>query len=173
MKFLHQFNKTYSAAELAQFKFLAKNRLFSALTKDEMAVFLPYLHVRTYEENEAVFFRNDPSQALYIVKSGVVATHIDIKDKFEFLKHIHVGDSFGNSCLIQGTRRLYNAFVESDDCELYVIPQVNILEIFNDHVAIKAQMLSALCEMYQETNANLFKAYQSTFGFFDLGKIYQ
>jgi CRP/FNR family transcriptional regulator, cyclic AMP receptor protein len=61
---LNPFRKTYSVKELNIFRFLAKNALFAKLSKREMALFLPYLHVRRYERNEVVFFRNDPSRAL-------------------------------------------------------------------------------------------------------------
>jgi CRP-like cAMP-binding protein len=154
------------------FRFLTKNPLFEPLNKAELSVFLPYLHVRNYEKNEVVFFRNDPSRALYIVKTGRVTINIDVADKFEFLKYAKPGDSFGNNALLTNTSRVYNAIADTDYCELYVIPQVNIMDIFEDHIAIRAKMLTALSELYDQSTVNLFKAYQSTFGFFDLSQAY-
>jgi CRP-like cAMP-binding protein len=137
-----------------------------------MAVFIPYLHLRNYVQNEAVFFRNDPSRALYIVKTGRVMINIDVADKFEFLKFARPSESFGNNALLENTTRVYNAIVDSDYCDLYVLPQVNIFEIFESNVVIRAKVLTALSELYNQRTLNLFKAYQSTFGFFDLSQAY-
>jgi CRP/FNR family transcriptional regulator, cyclic AMP receptor protein len=166
------FKKSYSIKELNLFRFFAKNYLFEKLTKEEMAVFIPYLHIRNFQKNEAIFFRNDPSRALYIVKTGRVSINIDVADRFEFLKFAKPCESFGNNALLSDTTRVYNAIVDSDYCDLYVIPQVNIMEIFEGHIAIRAKMLTALSEMYNQSTVNLFKAYQSTFGFFDLSQAY-
>lgn len=166
------FKKSYSVKELNLFRFLSKNFLFEKLTKEEVAMFIPYLHIRNYQKEEAIFFRNDPSRALYIVKTGRVSINIDVADKFEFLKFAKPSDSFGNNALLAETTRVYNAVVDSDYCDLYVIPQVNIMEIFDAHIAIRAKMLTALSEMYNQSTVNLFKAYQSTFGFFDLSQAY-
>jgi CRP-like cAMP-binding protein len=166
------FKKTYSVKELNLFRFLAKNPLFAQLTKEEMSVFIPYLHLRNYQKDEAVFFRNDPSRAVYLVKTGRVVINIDVADRFEFLKFAKPTESFGNNALLQNTTRVYNAIVNSDYCDLYVIPQVNILEIFEAHVTIHAKMLNALSEMYNQSMVSLFKAYQSNLGFFDLSQAY-
>jgi CRP-like cAMP-binding protein len=169
---INPFRKTYSVKEMNLFRFFSKNYLFAKLTQEEMAVFIPYLHLRNYVQNEAVFFRNDPSRALYIVKTGRVMINIDVADKFEFLKFARPSESFGNNALLENTTRVYNAIVDSDYCDLYVLPQVNILEIFESHVVIRAKMLTALSELYNQRTLNLFKAYQSTFGFFDLSQAY-
>lgn len=166
------FKKTYSIKEMNLFRFFSKNYLFEKMTQEEMAVFFPHLHLRNYVRSEAVFFRNDPSRAVYIVKTGRVMINIDVADKFEFLKFARPSESFGNNALLENTRRVYNAIVDSDYCDLYVIPQVNILEIFESNVVIRAKMVTALSELYNQRTLNLFKAYQSTFGFFDLSLAY-
>jgi CRP/FNR family transcriptional regulator, cyclic AMP receptor protein len=169
---INPFKKTYSIKEMNLFRFFSKNYLFEKLTQEEMAIFFPHLHLRNYVRSEAVFFRNDPSRAIYIVKTGRVMINIDVADKFEFLKFSRPSDSFGNNALLENTHRVYNAVVDSDYCDLYVLPQVNILEIFEANVVIRAKMTTALCELYNQRTLNLFKAYQSTFGFFDLSQAY-
>lgn len=169
---INPFKRTYSVKELNLFRFLAKNPLFEELTKAEMIVFVPYMHLRTYEKNEAVFFRNDPSRALYVVRTGRVTINLDVAGKFEFLKFAKPTESFGNNALLTSATRVYNAIVDSDYSDLYVIPQVNILEIFETHPEIRAKMLTALAELYNQSTMSLFRAYQSTFGFFDLGQAY-
>lgn len=169
---INPFKKTYTLSELNIFRFLAKIKLFETLSHEEMAFFLPYLYSRTYKEGEAVFFRNDPSHALYIVKKGIITLNIDIKDKFEVLGTLKTGAAFGDNSLLRNTRRIYSAVTLSEMAELYVVPQVYVLEIFNHHPLIKAKMLNSLAELYNDYTVNLFKAYKSSFGFFNLGEAY-
>lgn len=168
---INPFKKSYTNKEQNIFRFLARVKLFETLSHEEMAYFLPYLYLRDYKENEVVFFRNDPSHALYIIKNGKVTLNIDIKDRFEVLGSLQTASAFGDNSLLKNTRRIYTA-VTVDVAEIYVLPQVNILEIFQNHPPIKAKMLNSLAEMYNEYTENLFKAYKSSFGFFNLGEAY-
>lgn len=167
------FKKSYSKKEIQLFRFLHRIPLFEKLNFDEMANFLPFMHLREYKQDEAVFFRGDPSHALYIVKNGAVSLHIDLKDEFEQLLTIRDDEAFGDNALLHDTIRIYHAIVKSEKANLYVIPQVNILEIFDRHPKIKAKMLESLALQYNGYTENLFKAYKSSFGFFDLSQVYQ
>ena len=172
MKFVNPFQKTYSEQEIATFYFLRQNTLFQTLTDEELAEFLPFMHLRTYKENEIVFFRGDPSQALYLIKKGRVALTIDIEDKFETLTKLNVTASFGDNALHDSASRVYTAITVSDHCHLYVIPSTNIQEIFSEHIQIKAKMMTVMASYYTAYMSNLFKAYKENFGFFDLGMIF-
>jgi CRP/FNR family transcriptional regulator, cyclic AMP receptor protein len=169
---INPFKKKYTQQELSVFKFLAEIKLFEKLSNDEMALFLPYMYLRKYKAEEAVFFRNDPSHALYIIKSGKVTLNMDIKDRLEELVLLKAGDAFGDNSLLDNTKRVYNALVVSDVADIYVIPQVNIHDIFIENVQIKAKMMTSLAELYNNYTVNLFKAYKSSFGFFSLGQAY-
>ncbi|WP_299454433.1 cyclic nucleotide-binding domain-containing protein [uncultured Microscilla sp.] len=167
------FSKSYTKEQLELFEFLLKNKLFSELTLKELSEFLPHLYLRTYQQNEVIFFRNDPSQALYLIKTGMVALKIDVNDSFETFAHIHPTASVGNNALLNKTKRVYNAIVESESAQLYVIPQVNILSIFDSNVKIRAKLYASLAEIYNSNTTNLMKAYQATSGFFDLEQMYK
>ncbi len=169
---LNPFRKSYSADELDTFRFLTKCKLFADLTHDELYLFLPYLYLREYKENEVVFFRDDPSQALYVVKSGKVSLSVDLRDKTEFLTTALQMNSFGDNALVPRSKRIYNAVVTSEIAELYVIPQANLLATFERYPVIKAKMYAALSMSYNQYMVNLFKAYKSSFGFFDLSSAY-
>ena len=166
------FKKTYSPQERAIFRFLRKNALFQELVDKELAEFLPFMHLRTYQKNEIVFFRGDPSQALYIVKSGTVSLSIDIEDQFEELTRVFTAEVFGDNSLLDGKQRIYHALCISEKSELYVIPRLNIMEIFQDNQKIKVKMMSAMANYYNEYTSSLFSAYRETFGFFDLTKVF-
>lgn len=169
---INPFKKTFTAEEHNMFVFLANIKLFSQLNYKQMSLFLPHMHVRKYEQNEVVFFRDDPSHALYLLKAGEVSLNLDVNDKFENLTKLKAGVAIGESCLLKESKRLLNAFVVSETAEFYVIPQDNILTIFEGNLKIKAKMLEALAEIYNDYNMNLFKAYKSSLGFFNLKQVY-
>jgi CRP-like cAMP-binding protein len=167
------FGRTYTKHELELFDFLGKNKLFSKLDKKEMLYFLPYLHLRMYKQDEVVFFRGDPSQALYLIKEGRVSLELDVGEKFETIVQLNAFASFGNNSLMKKTRRIFNSFVTSPFCQLYVLPQVNIQAIFDSNPKIKAKMLEALAEIYNDNLGNLCKTYRSVHGFFELGEMFK
>jgi CRP-like cAMP-binding protein len=170
--FWNIFAKRYSAKEKVLFRFLRQSKLFERLTDDELAEFVPFLNHRKYVKGEVIFFRNDPSQALYIIKAGEVMLNLDVQDKFEELIIIHKGESFGDNALLEGAKRNYNAICHSENCELYVLPQTNILTIFEENNDIKAKILHAFAYYYDQYLSNVFKAYRDTFAFFDLSEAY-
>ena len=172
MKLINPFQKTYSEQDKSIFHFLKQNLLFESLSDQELSEFLPFMHLRYYVKNEIIFFRGDPSQALYLIKKGEVALNIDIEDKFEQLITLNMTDSFGDNAILISTNRIYNAVTISDHCDLYVIPSMNMNEIFQDHIEIKAKIMSAMASYYNNYTNNLFSAYKKNFGFFDLGMIF-
>lgn len=169
---INPFKKTYSEKDLTLFKFLTQVKLFEKLTFAEMSHFVPYLYLRQYKRDEVVFFRGDPANALYIIKSGKVGLSLDVKDRTETLKVSRSGEAFGDNSLVDDSVRIYNAICESERAEIYVIPKVNMLEIFAGHQKIKGKMLMSLAEIYNHLTSNLFKAYRSSFGFFNLSQIF-
>ncbi len=169
---INPFKKTYTLQEQNTFVFLANLKLFSELNHKQMFLFLPHMHLRKYEKDEVVFFRGDPSHALYLLKKGEVSLDIDHSDSFENLTRVGPGTALGESCLLNGAKRLLNAFVTSETAEFYVIPQGNIFDIFDGNPKIKVKMLEALAEIYNSYNANLFNAYKASGGFFNLSQVY-
>lgn len=165
--------RTYSAEDRKMFRFLHKNAFFRSMREDELAQFIPYMYLRTYEKGEAIFFRNDPSQAFYIIRKGTVSLNIDIEENFEELTHLNAGESFGENALLQNKFRHYNTICFSDYCELYVVPTTNVLQIFDSNRTIKAKMMTAMAEYYDSYHNRLFRAYKESFGFFDLGLAYR
>lgn len=169
---INPFKRTYTPQELYQIEFLSSVKIFERLAPEELKLFLPYLYLRKYKENEVVFFRNDPSHAFYILKNGEVTLNIDIQDKFEVLSRITPGKGFGDNVFLKNTKRIYSAIVISEDAEIYVIPQVNILEVFEENVHIQAKMLTSLASVYNGYTENLIKAYKSSSNFFNLAQVY-
>ena len=170
---INPFKKSYTTKELNTFRFLSRINLFEKLNYKEMSHFLPYFYLREYKMDEVVFFRNDPANALYLVKSGKISINIDIEDGFEQLNVIKSGSAFGESAILKEADRIYTSIVYSERAEVYVLPKVNIHEIFEHHHAIKSKMLESLGELYYQNLVNLFKGYKSSLGLFELSQIYR
>jgi len=172
MKILNPFKKSYSNRELVLFRFLKSISLFEQLNFDQLAHFVPFMHLRVYKENEVVFFRGDPSQALYLLHKGEISLSIDIKDRFETIGNFEGGKSFGDNALVHESNRIYNAIVSSEKAQIYVIPQINLFEIFDHYPKIKAKVFESYVSQQNQFMSKLFSAYKSNFGFFDLGDAY-
>lgn len=168
---INPFKRTYDQEELNMFRFLGRIKLFQKLNFEEMALFIPYLHAREYKNNEVVFFRNDPSQALYVIKKGKVSIELDLKDRFESIGVLENGEAFGDNSLLVKRRRLFSAIIISEGAMIYVIPQVNIHDIFARKPQIKAKMMEALAEHNDEQIYRLLKSYKTTAGFSDIQAI--
>ena len=166
------FHKSYTEKEINFFRFLSRMKLFEKLTYKEMSSIHPFFYLREYKMDEVVFFRNDPSNALYLVKSGKVSLCLDMKDGFENLQIIKSGTAFGENTLLKLASRQYNAIVTSERSELYVIPKVNLDDILENNSKMKSKMLESLAEMYNDFQLNLFKSYKSSHGLFDLGQTF-
>jgi CRP/FNR family transcriptional regulator, cyclic AMP receptor protein len=170
---INPFRKSYTAKELNLFRFLSKIKVFEKLTYKEMSYFLPYLYLREYSHDQAVFLRGDPSNALYLVKNGKISLSIDLRgDKFELLRVVKTGEAFGNNTMVEHSQRIFNAIVNSESADLYVIPKVNIFDIFQEHENVKAKMMASLAEVYNQVTVNLFKSYKSSVGFFNLAQVF-
>lgn len=166
------FKKSYSRKEKQRIGFLRKVKPFDLLSDDQLFIFLPYLYPRSYKRNEAVFFRKDPSQALYIIQSGTVSLNLDRGGELEPIMTVNPGQAFGDNCFIPDTQRIYNALVTSEEAELFVLPQGNIMEVFEAKPKIKALVLESMLKRYNEYTSQLFESYKSSFGFFELKQAY-
>jgi len=172
MKIQNPFRKTYDHKQIVLFKFLKEIKLFEQLSFEQLSHFLPFMHMRVYKTDEVVFFRDDPSHALYLIHRGEISLTLDIQDRFESLGILHGNKSFGDNALIPDARRIYNAVVASEKAQIYVIPQINIFEIFDHYPKIKAKVLESYTQQQNDYVARLFSTYKTNFGFFDLGHVY-
>jgi CRP/FNR family cyclic AMP-dependent transcriptional regulator len=170
---LNPFSKTYDEDQLRMFDFMQGIKFFERLRQKELARFLPAMHHRKYIRDEVVFFSKDPSQALYLLKSGKVNLTIDIKDNFETILEVNKGEAFGENSLLENAKRTYTALINSDEAELIVIPHFAIQEIFDSNPKIKAKMMTSLAEYYNSNNQRLFRSYRESFGFFSLRQMFE
>jgi CRP-like cAMP-binding protein len=167
------FKKAFSEEQKKQIDFLKGIEPFTSLTDKELFVFIPYLYPRSYKKGEAVFFRKDPSQAVYIVGEGEVSLCLDRNGSFEELQLASSNECFGDNAFVMGNQRIYNAIVMSEEAEIIVLPQGNIKDIFDNYPKIKASILERLVLRYDSYTEQLFKSYKDSFGFFELKEAYK
>lgn len=167
------FKKTFSEAEKRQINFLKGVKPFTKLSDEELFVFIPYLYPRKYKKDEAVFFRKDPSQAVYIVIEGEVSLCLERNGSFEELSRAKKNECFGDNAFVLGNDRIYNALILTEDAEIMVLPQGNLKDIFDNNPKIKATVLEGLVERYNQYTEQLCKSYKESFGFFELKEAYQ
>jgi len=172
MDFHRIFKKKYTLEELNIFRFLSKVPAFELLKPDEMELFLPYLHERQFQKGEVIFFRTDPAKAFYVIKNGKVQINIDINNEFEPLRTFKTGESFGASGFLANDHRIYNAIADAEDCMIYVLPQVNALEIMEANPKICAKIMTSVSNIFSRQMTNIFKAYKESPGIFILGEAY-
>ena len=170
---INPFKKTYNLKELNLFRSLSRIKPFEKLNYEEMALFLPHLYLREYKIDEVVFFRNDPSNAFYMVKSGKISLNIDINDNFEVLQVLKAGGYFGHNAFLENGKRMYSAIVVSEISEIYVLPHVNIIEIFERKPKIKSKVMTSVAELYNEFNQKIFSTYRNSLGFFNLSNTFK
>ena len=166
------FKKTYETDEQEMLAYLSELILFSDLTDDERALFLPHLHKRSYKKNEIIFLRNDPAHALYILTEGEIALTLDQEKTTEVISYLDKGSIFGETCILANKKRLANAVSVSEHSTMYVLPQVSIHDIFSSNLRIKVKMLEAVANLYHDVNGDILKAYQKSQGFFYMSQVY-
>ena len=124
--------------------------LFKSLTREEILILIPHLYLRNYVKNEVVYFRTDPSKALYIIKKGTVAMKIDVNEDLLEIMQIKDGHLFGENSILKNANRLLSAIVISENAEIYAIPYLKLQEVFQRHNSIKIQVINAFAEKYNE-----------------------
>ena len=172
-KMRNPFSKTYTTEELTQFLFLRNFDLFAKFTDKELSVLLPYLHERVFVKEEVVFFRNDPSHALYLLKKGKVRLSLDINEKFEELGELGPFSMLGENCLLYGTKRPMNAHVISETATFSVIPKDNLIYIMESSPEIKLKLMESLAMINEMHLKMVFKHYRSGFGLFSLSEVFK
>jgi CRP/FNR family transcriptional regulator/CRP/FNR family cyclic AMP-dependent transcriptional regulator len=86
--------------------FLRKVSLFSELTEDELRQLAGLVREQHYKKNVTIFHINDPGNALFILKTGLVKITIEDQSGREIiLRILYPTDFFGEMALIDGMPR--------------------------------------------------------------------
>ena len=161
------FKKAQDKEVVDVINFLSQNHFFKKLTKKELMLLHSYLFLRKYHKDEVVFFRGDPSEALYIVQSGEVTLSTDIKEDFEQVAVLKARDILGENALIANTKRMFNATVTSKSALLYMLPSIKAMDIFEKNKGLYLKVMISLANKYNEQLLTLIVAYREAPGLFN------
>ncbi len=86
-------------------EFLKEIPLFSSIPVSQIRELADLFIVETFKKGEIVCRQNDEGDAMFIIRSGVVAIHADHGNGDEFITELHRGDFFGEMALLSSTPR--------------------------------------------------------------------
>ncbi len=167
------FQNKYSEQERDQFEFLRKNILFNGFTDKELNFIQPLMYERAFGENEIVFFRDDPSLALYFVYEGEISLYLDTDGVEENLIDVEKGYIFGENSIIEKAHRNYNAKVKGVSATLFVIPRAGLMSVLDRHPRLHSHVLTNLSSYFNGYIERVFSKYRENVGFFELSQIYE
>ncbi len=139
---------------------LARIPLFARLTPVEQEKLLSLMVRKTFKDDTAVFFQDDPSDSLYVVLSGsakVVRTSEDGKDRI--LKVFWPGEVFGELAMLEGLPR--SATVQTTaDSEMLVLARRDFEALAREQPDVLWKLLQAVCGRLREVGEDLLDQYR-------------
>ena len=95
--------KTNPASDAA---LLRKSALFGDLSDEQAAHLASRLRAATYKRNSIIFLKDDPGDALYIIRSGRVKISVESAEGKDLILNIYgAGDVFGEMAVFDGLAR--------------------------------------------------------------------
>jgi len=131
---------------------LAKVPLFASLKSTYLSEIASKVTVRNYRRGEAIFHKDDPGYALYIIRKGQVKIHTSSPDGEEvILTILKDGDFFGELSLLDGRPRSATA-TALDNIEVLMLHRDDLLDIVGRHAELAVDIMIALSERLRRTN---------------------
>jgi CRP/FNR family transcriptional regulator, cyclic AMP receptor protein len=134
---------------------LADVPLFSGLQAADLELIAQRLRQRRYRVGEAIFHRDDPGVALYIIVSGKVKVHNETPDGADvMLAVLSTGDFFGEMSLLDGEER--SADVSTlEPTEALVLTRDDLLDCIRQAPQIAINLLATLAGRLRRTNETI------------------
>lgn len=120
---------------------LGRTTLFYNLTRDELDWVRPHLKVVECPRGRKLFREHDPSDCLYIVRSGVlrVERQIDASTRLS-VASVGSGEVLGEMGLISSAPRTMDGVAE-ESCTLWKLPKDDFDGLCRDHEHLGAKLL--------------------------------
>jgi len=130
---------------------LADVHLFALLDESERAVLAERLDLVSAKEGDILFYRGDPGDSLYVLRSGVVELSIknDTGDKI-VLEVARAGDFFGEMSLLDGGPRQATALV-TEPIDALMVDRGDLDELFRLRPGAALEMLTAMGKRMRES----------------------
>jgi CRP/FNR family cyclic AMP-dependent transcriptional regulator len=133
---------------------LAAIPLFAGLRPPELEVLAQRVRHRRYREDEAIFHRDEPGSALYVILNGRVKIHNEGVDGSDVIITVFSGgDFFGDLSLLDGSERSADA-TTLEPTEMLMLTRGDLEAAIERNPRIAINMLASLAaRLRQSTNS--------------------
>ena len=124
--------------------FLRRVPWFEEMNEGALRVLAQVAHTKRVPRQTYVFYQDDPGDAAYVVRSGVIAILLTTPDGRELvINEMHAGDCFGELALLTREPRTASALARKDS-ELIMLPRAEFLSELERHPKVMMRVLEAL-----------------------------
>lgn len=122
-------------------EFLKSITLFSELSKESAGVLARACRFQRIKKGEILFFQSDPSESVYITRSGVLSVLLNSPDGRDMvINEMRAGDIFGEMGVLTQRPRAASVMARADS-ELMVIPYQIFLQIISKEPGLLRRIL--------------------------------
>jgi CRP/FNR family cyclic AMP-dependent transcriptional regulator len=134
---------------------LAAVSLFAGLRQPELEALAQRMRPRRYKENEALFHRDDPGAAMYVILSGRVKIHNEGADGTDIIITVlKAGDFFGEMSLLDGSDRSADA-TTMEPTELLMLTRGDLEATIERNPRIAMNMMASLVARIRNSNVSI------------------
>jgi CRP-like cAMP-binding protein len=134
---------------------LAAIPLFAGLRQPELEALAQRMRQRRYKEDEAIFHRDDPGAAMYVILSGRVKIHNEGVDGTDIIITVFKGgEFFGELPLLDGSERSADA-TTMEPTELLMLTRGDLEDAIQRHPRIALNMLASLATRIRVSNVSI------------------
>jgi CRP/FNR family transcriptional regulator, cyclic AMP receptor protein len=129
--------------------------LFAGLRPPELEALAQKVRHRRFRDGEAIFHRDDPGAALYIITNGRVKIHNEGADGTDIIITVFKsGDFFGEISLLDGSERSADA-TTMEPTELLMLTRGDLEEVIERHPRIAMNMLASLATRLRSSTSSI------------------
>ncbi len=129
--------------------------LFAGLRPPELEVLAQRVRQRRYREGEAIFHRDDPGAALYVILNGRVKIHNEGPDGSDVLITVFsAGEFFGELSLLDGSERSADA-TTLEPTEMLILTRGELEQAIDRHPRIALNMLASLATRVRQSTSSI------------------
>jgi CRP/FNR family transcriptional regulator, cyclic AMP receptor protein len=132
-------------------KYLCSLPLFLGLSEGSVMELARASRFQRVEKGEIVFFQSDPSELVYIVRSGNISLLLNSLDGREMvINEMHQGDVFGELGILTKQLRSTSAIARANS-ELLIIPRQAFIHMIDTEPQFVRRMLEIIAHRLQQS----------------------
>jgi CRP/FNR family cyclic AMP-dependent transcriptional regulator len=129
--------------------------LFAGLRQPELEALAQRMRQRRYKENEAIFHRDDPGAALYVILTGQIKIHNEGVDGTDIIITVlKAGEFFGEMSLLDGSERSADA-TTMEPTEMLMLTRGDLEATIERNPRIAMNMLASLATRIRQSNVSI------------------